>query len=62
MTPEQFQAAREVLDLSVPKYARAIGITERTAYRWLAGNAPITPTAERLIALLLRDRRQGGKA
>lgn len=56
MTPDQLQAARERLDLSIPKLSVALGIDERTAYRWLAGKTKIPRIADVLVAHLLRDQ------
>jgi len=64
MTPEQLQSARERLGLSIPKLAAALGITERTAYNWLAGRNKVPKTADLLVARLLRDQSlsaKGGK-
>ena len=61
MTPEQLQAARERLDLSIPKLAAALGITERTAYNWLAGRTRIPKIADLLVARLLRDQSLSAK-
>lgn len=57
MTPDQLQAAREALRLSVPGLSRELGVHERTIYGWLSGAHAIPSIAERFIAHLLRYHR-----
>lgn len=61
MTPDQLQSARERLGLSVPKFAAAIGATERTVYKWLAGDSRVPKTVDLLVARLLRDQSLSAK-
>ena len=58
MTPDQLQATRETLDLSIEAMGDALGVSRRTIFRYLAGDRPIPPMAELLCAHLLRSRNQ----
>lgn len=56
MTPHEFQAAMDRLDLSSGQAAKLCGVTNRTTRRWLAGERDVPISAYRLLLVLARYR------
>jgi DNA-binding transcriptional regulator YiaG len=54
MSGEAFKAILEELHLSPARAAILLGITERTAYRWIDGSRDVSEPGARLL-VLLRD-------
>ncbi len=62
ITPDQLAAAKEQLNLSMPKLAAELGVSERVLYKWMAGTNRIPLMAERLTAHLLRNQKLSAKS
>lgn len=56
-TSEGFRAARERLELSLPRCARLLNVDERTLKRWEGGQRPPHPTAAAMLRGLLEGWR-----
>lgn len=56
MTPAQFRAALKKLDISQVKIADALGIDQRTARRYAAGDADIPEPVAIILRLLLSGK------
>jgi DNA-binding transcriptional regulator YiaG len=44
MSPKQYRAALAQLEISQAELARVLDITDRTSWRWAAGDSPIPKT------------------
>ena len=56
MTPAQFRSALKKLDISQVKIADALGIDQRTARRYAAGDADIPEPVAIILRLLLSGK------
>lgn len=59
MTPEQFRAARNALNLSQRQLASVWGMGqngERTIRRWEQGDVPVNPIAAYCIQMMLNEK------
>lgn len=56
MTPTQFQAAIDRLDLSQRGLAAIFGRNERTSRAWASGQSAINPEAAILLRLMLAGK------
>lgn len=59
MTPDEYRAALEVLDLTQTGAARLLGVDDRTSRRWACGERDIPPPAERFLRYLIATGRSG---
>ena len=50
--PDDIRAIRVRLGLTVAALARLVGVTERTAQRWVVGKREVPPPVTRLLALI----------
>jgi transcriptional regulator with XRE-family HTH domain len=53
MTPAQYAAAIERLGLSQRKAGAFLGIDERQSRRWIAGEARVQESADKLLLLMI---------
>jgi DNA-binding XRE family transcriptional regulator len=53
MKPAQYKAAREALGWTHAKLAETIGVSERTPFRYAAGEVEVPEPAARLLRLLV---------
>lgn len=53
MTPREYWAVKEALGWSHEKMGHAIGVTERTPYRYASGDVEIQEPTARLMRLLV---------
>jgi DNA-binding transcriptional regulator YiaG len=62
VTPDEYRAALESLDLSQVGAARLLGVDERTSRRWANGERDIPPPAQRFLRYLIATGRSGDYA
>ena len=58
MTGAQFRRAKDELGLSLAATARELGVSARTVARWQASDAEIPRPIEKLMLVLLEQKRQ----
>ena len=62
MTPDEYRETIETLGLSQLAAARLLGVDGRTSRRWVSGERPIPPPAERFLRYLIATGRSGDYA
>jgi predicted transcriptional regulator len=55
MSPREFERSVLALDVSVAAMGRFLGVSERTVYRFLSGDAEVPASAVLLIRLMLEQ-------
>lgn len=55
-TGEELRFLRKYLQLSQAGVARLLGLSDQSIARWEKGQAPIDPSAERLVRMVVRER------
>ena len=61
MNGAAFRRLRTRLGLSQAKFARKIGVSPNTVYRWEAGAVAIPPPVAVLLRLLVEQGKEGGR-
>lgn len=62
MSPEQFIAALDRLDISQVQAARLLGVAERTVRMWISGDRGVPGPVAAFLTYLVRTQSSGAEA